>query len=189
MVREGVMWLGATVWLSTIGAGLWLWERHDTTPGEARAPALAPDDVAPRRWQLTVFIHPRCPCSRATFVELSELAREVPDLAVRVLFVLPSGANSDWTRGESWDAAKRVPGADVSSDAGGSQAERFGAETSGHAVLTAPDGTAVFRGGLTPARGRAGDSAGRRAVLGWVRDGTGAPAAPVFGCELFAHGA
>jgi hypothetical protein len=138
------------------------------------------------RWRLTVFAHAHCPCSRATLRELDGLARAEPDLSTRVVFVRPPDCPAGWERGEAWDAATRIPGAEVACDPDGAAAQKLGAETSGHAVLTDPTGRVVFRGGLTPARGRTGGSEGRNAVMAWVSGGTGAAVAPVFGCPLFA---
>lgn len=192
MTRETAVWLVGAGWLAVIAGGFWAWERYDATPGAARSPQPEPAvESEPRseRWRLTVFVHPRCPCSRAALDELAEIAHAAPDLATRVLFVLPPGVEPGWARGESWDEAGRIAGSERVVDSDGAEAVRLGAETSGHAVLTDPAGRAVFRGGLTQARGRAGESPGRRAVLDWVRGCPAAPSAPVFGCPLQAPGA
>lgn len=184
--REAAIGVLAGAWLAAVAAGLWAWERYDATPGTAGAATAAANEPARGHWQLTLFAHPHCPCSRAAIRELAEIARAEPRLAVRVLFVRPAGAREGWERGDSWAAASAVGGAAVACDADGREARRLGAETSGFAVLADPSGRGVFRGGLTQGRGRAGESAGRRAVLGWVRAGAGASAAPVYGCPLFA---
>lgn len=182
MRRDAVWWLIGVAWLAAITGGLWAWERYDTTAGTDR-PTATTAPVA--RWQLTVVVHPHCPCARATMTELAEVCREVAELVVRVVFVRPPGSADGWEHGRLWDAAVRLDGVELQLD-DGSEARQLGAETSGLAVLAAPDGRIVFRGGLTRARGREGDSAGRRAVLDWVRGSTGPAAAPVFGCPLFA---
>ncbi|MBN9122744.1 MAG: hypothetical protein J0I06_26975 [Planctomycetes bacterium] len=185
MGREATIWAGTVVWLALALGGFWLWERHDATPGATGTPAAAADEPLGDRWRLTVFVHPRCPCGRASFEEAAELMRAAPELSVRVLFVCPPGAPDGWERGAGWDAATRLAGAEVARDADGAQARRFGAETSGFAVLADPNGRVVFRGGLTPARGRTGEGRGRRAVLAWLSSGSGEGTAPVFGCSLF----
>lgn len=184
MTREGTTWAVAALWLASVGCGFWLWERYDSTPGLTAEPAppSAPDAPAGGGWNLTLFGHPRCPCFRASLGELADVIRTNPELSVRVVFVCPPGAG--WERGDTWDVASRLPGVAVRGDPG-AEAKRLGAATSGHAVLTDPTGRVVFRGGLTPARGRTGASAGRQAVLAWTRTGNGAPTAPVFGCPLF----
>ena len=184
MGREWRVRVLAGCWVGLVLCGFWRWERYDRTAGGVGRGTTHSDEVG--RWQLTVFAHPHCPCSRATLRELDALARATPALATRVLFVRPPGGPGEWERGEAWDAATRIPGAEVSCDHDGISARTFGAKTSGHAVLTDPTGRVVFCGGLTRARGRTGASEGRNAVAVWVGGGVGAEAAPVFGCPLFA---
>ena len=186
--RETTIWLMGFGWLALVLGGFWLWERYDSTPGAAGGQAAAADAAVPGRWRLTVFAHPRCPCTRATLREAAEIATAAPQLSVRVLFVCPTDGPTGWERGEAWELATCIPGAEVGCDATGADARRCGAETSGQAVLCDPAGRVVFRGGLTQARGRTGESAGRRAVLAWVRGTSGAAGAPVFGCPLFTPG-
>jgi hypothetical protein len=173
------------LWLATVVGGFWLWERYDATPGTASTTALTADVANDGRWRLTVFAHPRCPCTRAALREVAELAAARPELAIRVLFIRPSNSPDGWDRSEAWELARRIAGADVTCDADGAEARRFGAKTSGHAVLTDPAGAVVFRGGLTPARGRTGENVGLNAVRAWSDGRSGASSAPVFGCDLF----
>jgi hypothetical protein len=183
--REATVWVAGAAWLAAVLGGFWAWERYDTTPGGAGARA-APESGPAADWRLTVFAHPRCPCTRATLHAVAELASAGMPLSVRVVFVRPADRPEGWERGESWETAGRIAGVDLACDPAGAEARRFGAETSGHAVLTDPTGRVVFRGGLTRARGRTGESAGRRAVAEWVGTGSGVGSAPVYGCPLFA---
>jgi hypothetical protein len=174
----GLLW---TAWLAAAAAGFAVWERYDATPGAA-GPAA---DAAPTgRWELVLFAHPHCPCTRAALAELAELAHDGPGLAVRVVYVRPPGAPDGWERTGTWDDAAAVPGIAVTVEAG--EAARAGAKTSGYAVLYDPHGRVAFRGGVTRARGRAGDSPGRRAVLDILAGREPeAREAPAFGCPLF----
>jgi hypothetical protein len=185
MGRDTVVWAIGFVWLVAIASGLWAWERYDSTPGTVQPQADATAETGCGRWQLAVFVHPHCPCARATLDQVAELVRLAPGVAVRVVFVRPPGTPDDWERGQLWNSAEAIPGAKLCCDVGGAEARRFGAETSGHAVLIDPNGRVVFRGGLTRARGRQGESPGHRAVLDWVNGNAGAAEAPVFGCPLF----
>jgi hypothetical protein len=186
-VRETGTFVLAAVWLGAVVAGFAAWENYDAAPGDApRAAAAATTGTG--RWELVVFAHPYCPCTRASLAELAELLTECPAAPrVRVLFVRPAGAVDGWERGDSWTAAAELPGAEVACDPLGAEARRAGATTSGHVELTDPTGRVVFRGGVTKARGRTGESAGRRAVLAHLSgDQTADREAPVFGCPLFA---
>ncbi|MDB5313248.1 MAG: hypothetical protein JWO38_7450 [Gemmataceae bacterium] len=188
MGRETAVWALGFIWIAAVAGGFWVWERYDVTAGGVRLPPAVAADPAPGRWQLTLLAHPRCPCTRATLGELAEVLREAPGLSARVVFVRPAETADGWERGESWDVASWIPGVEVATDPDGAEARRYGAETSGQAVLSDPTGRVVFRGGLTKTRGLTGESPGRRAVLAWVEGGAGPAGAPVFGCALFAPG-
>lgn len=102
-----------------------------------------------------------------------------------VLFFEPREAGSEWEETTLRRRAAAIPGVTVVADVDGAEARRFGAETSGHTLLFAPDGTLLFSGGITRARGHAGDNAGESAVVSLVknhiadRDRTS-----VFGCSI-----
>jgi hypothetical protein len=107
-------------------------------------------------------------------------------MEVRMLFESPASIDSTWSRSDLWRAAGRLAGASRLLDQDGREAALFGARTSGHAVLYGTDGRLVFSGGLTPARGHAGASAGSRAVAAVLRaEATPQRQAAVFGCPLF----
>lgn len=136
-----------------------------------------------------MLAHPLCPCTRASLGELSlVMAKAQGRLDAFVLFLKPEGTGKDWEQGELWRAAAAIPGVTVLRDEGGAQAERFGAVTSGQVLFYDAGGTLRFSGGITAARGHAGDNAGRAAVEALL----GADAPPregmaghaVFGCAL-----
>ncbi|QJX00818.1 hypothetical protein [Frigoriglobus tundricola] len=186
--REFAVWATGFIWLAAVVTGFWFWERYDSTPGGTGETALAAVATAGDRWRLTVFVHPRCPCTRATLCEVAGLATARPELAVRVWIVCPPNSPDGWDRGEVGDLARHISGADVARDTDGAEALRFGARTSGHTVLATPGGAIVFSGGVTAARGRTGENVGLGAVRAWLEGRTGAAGAPVFGCDLFTPG-
>ena len=98
-----------------------------------------------------------------------------------------------WADTPLWAAADHVPGVECLPDPGGAEADRYGAETSGAAVLVDATGRVRFAGGLTPGRGHEGDSPGGLALRSLLTHGNDAtPAGPavlprtaaVFGCGL-----
>lgn len=97
----------------------------------------------------------------------------------------PLGAPQDWEQTGLAKKAATLPSATVTIDHGGAEAARFGAMTSGQCYLLRPDGAVVFQGGITAARGHAGQSMGRSAIQ-MIVSGKDPPisSAPVFGCKL-----
>jgi hypothetical protein len=183
-------------WCLAVGAGLaGLWAYADTPGPAATAPELWPGEShVPRNPflpTLIVFAHPKCPCSRATIGELARAMAHVPRGTVaEVVFYRPAAAKAGWERTDLWDAAAAIPGVHVSLDADGVESVRFGALVSGQTLLYDTQGRLLFNGGLTIARGHAGDNAGSSAVVE-ILNGARPTASrtPVFGCFLRAASA
>ena len=189
-VRSVLLGLVCIAWVGGVVAGFGVAERHAGTPGAPGAaprswPAAGNVSRDPSRPTLLLFLHPLCPCSSATIEELARVLAHCGDrLATRVLFVTDPRLGTDWQQGGSWSAVAALPGVTELQDAGGEQARLFGAQTSGQALLFAPDGTLLFAGGLTAGRGHAGDNPGASAVQDLVLHGRGTACTPVFGCAL-----
>ncbi|HTN03085.1 MAG TPA: hypothetical protein VL132_14455, partial [Planctomycetaceae bacterium] len=69
-----------------MSAGWYLLERETSTPAVPREfavrwPADSQLPRVPGRPMVVVFLHPRCPCSRATLEELSRLMTRIADRA------------------------------------------------------------------------------------------------------------
>lgn len=182
--------LGAT-WVGLLGVAMTAAWRLDGTPGVAgEPPSLWPADSGlvrdTTRATLLMIAHPQCSCTMASLDELDWLTTRMGDTVdARVLFVEPDGAPEGWTDTRTVARARSLRGVDVIIDHGAIEARRFGIATSGDTVLYDAAGLLSYSGGITGARGHAGDNLGRRSVLGQV---VGAPdaaqAASVFGCEL-----
>jgi len=137
---------------------------------------------------LLMFIHPKCPCTRAS---LDELARLMTVCQGRVeghaVFVKPHGTGSveNWTSTDLWRAAEQIPGITTRVDVGGREARRFAALTSGQVYLFDDDGNRCFQGGITASRGHSGDNAGRSSIVACIHAGKSEiDRTEVFGCEL-----
>jgi len=140
-----------------------------------------------------MFAHPRCPCTRASINELAVLMAQCEGkLNAHVAFFQPDDAKSDWSQTDLWFSASRIPDVEVFADEEGSEARRFGAATSGQVLLYDSDGELLFQGGITSARGHAGDNVGRSSIVRLlgktrrpIRERSSSTEAPVFGCPLF----
>lgn len=190
--RRLLLPLAVTLWSIVMLTGFRAFHAYSSTAGGAGpAPEYisgeAPDQSAPRRHQLILFAHPRCPCTSATLAELAALLEinRYP-VAVEVRFVRPQATPIGWEQTSLWRTASAISGVGVYSDEGGALARSLGAETSGQVVLYDPDGRLQFKGGITRARGQGGDNLGRRAILDLLSGKAASRESPVFGCPLFA---
>lgn len=193
-VRAGWALLVA-LWLGMLGYGAHQHYLHATTPGALdTTPATFPSGARlprdPGLSTLAMFVHPECPCTRASLHELAALLAE-PGLRVRpILVVAPTmGADQRWEETPTAAIAARIPDLRVFADHDEAEALRFGAATSGYVALYDAQGTLRFAGGITGSRGHVGDNAGRAAVRAQLRevaDATGTPRDfhEVFGCAL-----
>jgi hypothetical protein len=182
--------VGLLAWLSIVGAGFSKLWRYAYTPGIAATP---PSDWPSRslerdraRPTLVMVLHPECGCSQASLEELSRLMARAPSrLSAVVLFDLPAGERAMSSTNFLWRAATAIPGVRARVDSGGQEAARFGARVSGQTFLYDAQGHLRFSGGMTSARGHAGDNDGTAALLAFIATGS-APVtgAPVFGCLL-----
>lgn len=182
---------GAAVWLGVIATGLGLLWQYEATPGRdaglARTwPRESQLKIGGNRPTLLVFAHPKCPCTRATLAELSRVtARTRDQMDVHVVFVRPPGVPAGWERSDLWRDAQTIPGATLHVDEGAYEARRFGVATSGYALLYGAEGRLLFAGGITGARGHAGDNPGEDALLAALGSGeTAQERMPAFGCSL-----
>lgn len=166
---------------------------------------------------LLVFVHPQCSCTRATMEELDRIL-DASHAQVRVAIVVYRSEATERaeteraaTGGSAQSAADgggltktRNPAIAISGlaqggwprravglvpDKGGALARRFGAATSGEAVLYSADGRLLFQGGITAERSHLGDSKGGDALQAALRTGAAQQARfSVFGCPIYLLG-
>ncbi|HEY1603940.1 MAG TPA: hypothetical protein VGG64_30345 [Pirellulales bacterium] len=189
--RHGTRAAVVALWALACVAGLMALGQYENTPGRSAEvtnqwPAgteIVRNSAGPT---LVMFAHPRCPCTRASIAELERVvAQSGGTIHPQVVFFTPSGMSQGWEQTDLWQSAAAIPGVEVSNDLDGSEAKRFHATTSGHTVLYDADGTLLFTGGITSARGHQGDNAGRSAVVSLLRSGTAeCRDAPVYGCPI-----
>jgi hypothetical protein len=151
----------------------------DAWPGASRVAREAGRPV------LLFFAHPACPCTRASVSELARLmATAARGVRAVALVSVPDGAPSGWTDTGVMRDLAAIPGVQVELDHGDAEATRFGVATSGQVLLYDGRGRLSFHGGVTGARGHAGDNACRDALARALDGAAGVRDAPVFGCEL-----
>ncbi|MCW5824380.1 MAG: RedB protein [Cyanobacteria bacterium TGS_CYA1] len=139
------------------------------------------------RFTLVTFMHPHCPCSRASLNELNKImTRTHNNMDCQIVFLKPSSCDSEWEKSDLWKMSTLVPNSQRKSDVDGVIAKSFNATTSGQTFLYNPDGKLVFAGGVTASRGHEGDSLGSIAIedLAAMKRAK-ANCSQVFGCPLF----
>jgi hypothetical protein len=181
-----------SVWFAVVVAGTIGLARYSNIPGnENPAPVAWPANSQipfdAKRPTLVMFVHPHCPCTRASLGELEVLMARVQGLvSAHVVVLKAAGTATNWERTDLWRTAASIPGVTVCVDDAGIEARRFHAETSGQTLLYDRSGALQFQGGITLSRGHAGDNPGRSAVQDLLRQGHSTQVkTPVFGCSLF----
>jgi hypothetical protein len=184
----------ALMWMLSIACGFKVFAEHSTAggavgPTQDARPKQSKIHFAPNSFNLVVFIHPKCPCTRATLEELTRLmsGRE-KSINAHVVVWQPDGVDPEWTNTDLCKTAKEVPGAEVIVDTSGLETLMFGAKTSGQAYLYDTTNKLLFSGGITPSRGHCGDNDGTdsiRALLTNAQPGNEEKSVtPVYGCSI-----
>jgi len=188
---KGFIMMIGILWVSLLGAGFALLEREEFTPVAdtqplASFPVHSAIPLAQDKPTLVLFMHPYCPCSRASLHELDQLLAETPNkLSVNLVFTIPKDMPPGWEQEDLWKSAIKMSGVRVMRDQEGVEAQQFGVKGSGHALLYDPSGKLLFSGGITPSRGHEGDNPGRSAIVSFVLHGHALVThTPVFGCSL-----
>jgi len=187
--------VAVALWVLAVAIGIGILGKYSATPGRPAAPPLdwpasARLERGNGRATLVMFVHPHCPCSRASLEELAKvMAHTVGKLDANVFFYLPSSEASTWGRTDLWRTAHAIPGVRTFEDRDAIVARSFGAFTSGQTLLYSPGGRLLFKGGITAFRGHSGDNDGRSAVIALLQDeNVRENALPlvtrVFGCSL-----
>lgn len=188
MLLAQIAWMAAVVF---VYGGLLDYENKSepTKPKPSLWPTHSSLKRFPGRMTVTMFVHPKCPCSRASLSELSVLLTRRPELYGNVVFLKPSNTSKDWHMTDSWFRAKSLKGVNVFLDECGKEATIFGATSSGETLVYNSKGQLVFDGGITLARGHEGDNRGLFALQeisssDCKEDRKLLTRAPVFGCSL-----
>ncbi|MDX2104820.1 MAG: hypothetical protein SFY67_00325 [Candidatus Melainabacteria bacterium] len=106
-----------------------------------------------------MFVHPQCPCTKASLDQLGPLSQRT-DLQIKLVHFKPSVKPDGWTENWQFEEWTKKPSVEVIEDIDGAEALRFDAKTSGQTFLFDSKGRLIFSGGITAARGVTGDNKG-----------------------------
>jgi hypothetical protein len=183
----------AAMWIAALTAGLGALAHYENRPGNIGAsPTAWPSTSRIARsnnsYTLVMLAHPHCPCTRASVNELAQIMAHVQGkVRAYVLFLKPRNSGSDWDDTDLRRSASRIPNVTILNDVDGEEANRFGAETSGHTLVFDGDGKRIFSGGITGSRGHQGDNVGESAIVSLVNAQPALRSTSVFGCSLRSH--
>jgi hypothetical protein len=185
------------VWIAGLTAGWAILERYQYTADDLQTAGFVdhwpPNSRLPRssgHSTLVLFLHPKCPCSRATMSELEHLFTSIQGRTAGttdcvVDATLPVNFGDEWLNTDTMERARHLTDARVVPDPGGVEAGIFGATTSGLVMLFDRGGRRQYAGGITESRGHEGDNAGldrlQRILCNEIISAEGIP---VFGCRL-----
>lgn len=186
-------------WISALAA-IWVWmfkyEFYVLPPAAAYSQTTWPSDTTLQLDRasptMLLFLHPKCPCTRASVRELEKLltgAGLPSDRLPRLLVVArcPPSASDTWHNTDILRNALKLPHAQLIRDPGGRETSRFGAVSSGTVMLFDPEGQRRFAGGVTASRGQEGDNVGierLRTILAIKQTTPRVLSMPAFGCKL-----
>ena len=183
--------LGLT-WLASVAVCFGALFNYQTAPGHigtvpVSLPADSQIEQASHQPTLIMFAHPRCPCTRASVGELARIMTSSQDcVRAYVVFHVPESATREWVATDLVAKALAIPGVFVKHDPGGIETRRFRIKTSGHVLLYDKAGRLSFSGGITSARGHAGDNEGSRKLIARIKANPSTERAEqiVFGCPI-----
>jgi hypothetical protein len=180
------------IWFGGMSFGFWKaldYERAATQSGSppVQWPVSGAPQRNPTRPTLLIFIHPKCPCTRATLRELDRLLahHQKNELTVLAIFLSSEGHPSGWEKTDLWTYACGIPGVQALADARDSWRKMFHAKSSGECLLYSPSGELRFHGGITSGRGHEGYSGSQTSLSRAIaHESTSLQRTAVFGCAL-----
>lgn len=136
-----------------------------------------------KEFRLVMFIHPGCPCSKASLEELSKV--QGPNIETTIVILEDPMFKDMLQNNPLVKKAKSLKHANVVVDHMGHEAKLFGAKTSG-ATFLYQNSNLVFSGGVTVSRGHVGDSEGLRIIKDKLANKSSSSwLSRVYGCGLF----
>lgn len=164
---------------------------YSNNAGEKNTPpnillSEAPVSLIDNQYQLLMFVHPKCPCTRASIRELMRLmSHNSENISCTFFCFLPSDKNNSWLNTDITKSIEAIPNSTLISDIDGGWTKAFNTNTSGHVLLYHPNGKLLFSGGITAGRGHEGENFGRTFISNVVnKESNDNYQCPVFGCPI-----
>lgn len=183
-----IIW-GASLVAAILGIAIYTSKPGVMQPAPKTFPLQSAIPFSQERPLLLAFAHPECPCTRASFYNQEDLVKACgEDLDTYFVFYLPDSKQADFQDAWLINAARRNPNIRLIEDRNGEEAKRFHVHTSGQALIYDRRGKLAFQGGVTVARGHAGESPGPHAIRSFLQDHQPQTKSAVYGCSIFNQG-
>jgi hypothetical protein len=155
----------SALWLLLIGLGFVVLLSYQTTAGDSlSSPSSWPANTALQRSEtgntVLLFLHPKCPCSRASLHKFEQLLSHHTKVRAYAIFIKPLGADASWNKTELTEQANAIANLVTIEDNNQAEMLVFKAATSGLVLNYDQRGDLNFVGGITPGRGHEGDCQG-----------------------------
>jgi len=192
VLKNWRLMLTLLVWAGVIIYGVVILMQYQNKPGitqitSSQWPNPPGISLAKNQPTMLLFMHPYCPCSRATLDNLSRLLVKTHNkVQIYILFFSSSKFPQKWVLSDTWNEASKLPGVHVLIDRDGRIAKQFQASISGQVLLYGTNGHKLFDGGITPSRGHSGDSSGSARIESLILKQTQPifRSVAVFGCPI-----
>lgn len=137
-------------------------------------------------WQLELYIHPECPCTRISLKLIDQLWSELPARPKLTIYIASySRLATPWNESSNFLLASRLGQATILEDREAVRAKQNGATASSTLLVTDSNGQRLFIGGISSSRSCDDPNSSYFAVRELlVNRHRIAPASPIYGCDL-----
>ena len=142
--------------------------------------------LSPSAPTLLLFLHPHCPCTKATIKNLDSVLNTSPDTVnFYAVAFCPLDETEQWVQSPIMNTLIEDLDAKVIIDHGSEISSAFGIKCSGHILLYSDRGELQFDGGITSSRGHEGYCLPQNDLQKILSNDAEQPVHwPVFGCPL-----
>ncbi|MDA8792481.1 hypothetical protein N9N67_04500 [Bacteriovoracaceae bacterium] len=140
----------------------------------------------PGKYNLVMFLHPECTCSKASLFHFKEILSEIKhdNLDSKIIFTMPKEKEKEWINSALVKEVKEAGSIQLIFDQSSEEFKRFDAKTSGQAFLFSPSKDLLFNGGITDSRGHIGYNQGEDFIINTLnKRGLASKDVDVFGCD------
>ncbi len=181
----------AVAWLAALSGGFLCLVNYSTKPAKnidqldcwPETTALA---FGQGEYTLVMFVHPRCPCTKASLNQLERVIDRVGKdrVDLKIVVFRPAGKTADWSDTHLRKKAEQLT-ANVFDDLDAQEAKKFEVNTSGYLLCFNKEKQRIFGGGITGSRGHEGENRGADSIVCIMNRKPAEQRFPVFGCQIW----